>query len=119
MTAPAPAAPTGVVDPGSRGSLTLVDRVVERVAAQAATEVSRTGAPVRDRPAVTARVDGDVAVLALSLALPWPSPVAQLSRDVRGHVVARVAELTGVRAVQVDVRVTGLSVVREPRRRVV
>ena len=46
MSQPVPAwrhpAPPGLVDPGERGSLRLADRVVEKVAVRAATEVDRT-----------------------------------------------------------------------------
>jgi uncharacterized alkaline shock family protein YloU len=118
-----------LADPAARGRLTVADRVVERIAAQAAAEVdAATGAPRRrlgvpvggsdDRPRVTARVDGDVAVVGVEMAVAWPAPVLEVTGRVRERVVAALADLAGVRAAQVDVRVTALTVAGRGERRV-
>lgn len=119
---------TPLAEPAQRGSLVLADRVVERIAAQAATEVDlATGARHRrlgvalgdsERPDVSARVDGDLAVVAVVMSVAWPAPVAEVTGQVRERIRAQLAELAGVRAAQVDVRVTALTGARTGERRV-
>jgi uncharacterized alkaline shock family protein YloU len=129
MSAPTTAAPAAelttppagaaLAEPAQRGGLEVADRVVEKIAAQAATEVdAATGARRRrlgvavgdtDRPQVSARVDGDLAVVAVVMSVAWPAPVVEVTEQVRGRIRGRLAELAGVRAAQVDVRVTALT----------
>lgn len=122
----APARP----DPASRGRLVVEDRVVERIAAQAAAEVDRaTGSPhrvlglplggSRDRPQVSAHVDWPVATVAVTMSVVWPSPVLEVTEQVRRHVEDRLAALAGVRTAGVDVHVTALPGARRSDGRVV
>jgi uncharacterized alkaline shock family protein YloU len=125
--APGPADGTVPADDGvvandgaaTRGRLEIADRVIERIAAQAAAEVDRaTGAPRRmlgvsvgsqaDRPDVSARVDGPIAIVDVVMSVAWPAPVAEVTEQVRARIVQQLADLAGVRAAQVDVRVTAL-----------
>lgn len=126
----------GAVDePGQRGSLTIADRVVEKVASQAVTEVDlatgtprtvlgktllgRTPEPDPDRPArADAHVDGDLVTVAVTLAVQWPAPVRQVADEVRRHLTARIGDLTGLQVAQVDVDVTALVTGRRPAPRV-
>ena len=120
-----------------RGRLVVADRVVEKIASQAATEVDRaTGAPRRvlglslgsalgsalgpaeDRPQVSARVDWPVATVAVVMSVAWPAPVLEVTEQVRRHVEERLATLAGVRTAGVDIRVTALPGPRSRSRRV-
>ncbi|PRY50649.1 cell envelope-related Asp23 family protein [Geodermatophilus tzadiensis] len=120
-------APRGELD--GRGRLVVADRVVERIAAQAAAEVDRaTGSPRRllgvavgsaeDRPQVDARVDWPVATVSVVMSVAWPAPVLEVTEQVRRHVTERLAALAGVRTAGVDIRVTALPGPRSRDRRV-
>jgi uncharacterized alkaline shock family protein YloU len=113
----------------ARGRLEIADRVIERIAAQAAAEVDlATGAPRRvlgvsvgsptDRPDVSARVDGHVAVVDVVMSVAWPAPVTKVTEEVRARIVQQLADLAGVRAAQVDIRVTALVSEQSGERRV-
>jgi uncharacterized alkaline shock family protein YloU len=116
---PAPPAPLSV--PGQRGRTTIADRVVARIATRAVTEVALTGGAARQllgitlghqtgqgQPRVTARVDGNLAVIELRLTLAYPVAVRSLTREVRRHVIERVASLTGIEVRHVDIEVADL-----------
>ncbi len=105
-----------------RGSLTIEDRVVERVASYAVSQVTGAAAAPRrvlgvavgdaepDRDAqVDARVDGDTAVLEASIAVRWPLSIARVVADVRRRVVDEVTATTGLRVDHVDVEVVALT----------
>ena len=75
---------------GARGRLEIADRVIERIAVQAATEVDlATGAPRRmlgvsvgsptDRPDVSARVDGHVAIVDVVMSVAAVNSSKQLA----------------------------------------
>jgi uncharacterized alkaline shock family protein YloU len=116
-------------DAATRGRLEIADRVIERIAAQAAAEVDRaTGTPRRvlgvsvgsptDRPDVSARVDGPIAIVDVVMSVAWPAPVTQVTEQVRARIVQHLADLAGVRAAQVDIRVTALVPEQSSERRV-
>ncbi len=117
-----------------RGRLVVADRVVEKIASQAATEVDRaTGAPRRvlglslgsatgsaeDRPQVSAHVDWPVATVSVVMSVAWPAPVLEVTEQVRRHVEEQLATLAGVRTAGVDIRVTALPGPRSRDRRVI
>ena len=129
---PADAPVPGPLD--GRGRLVVADRVVEKIASQAATEVDRaTGAPRRvlglslgsalgsaeDRPQVSARVDWPVATVSVVMSVAWPAPVLEVTEQVRRHVEEQLATLAGVRTAGVDIRVTALPGPRSRDRRVI
>ncbi|GAA3788496.1 hypothetical protein GCM10022380_00790 [Amycolatopsis tucumanensis] len=104
-----------------RGRTVIADRVVERLAAYAVTEVESVGGSARqvlgvtvgaedqDRAAgVQARVDGATAELDVRLSIAYPKPVAATCERVRAHLVRRVGELTGLAVSRVDITVTAL-----------
>ncbi|HEY3687423.1 MAG TPA: Asp23/Gls24 family envelope stress response protein [Streptosporangiaceae bacterium] len=104
-------------DPGARGRTVIADRVVERIAAHAATEPGPvtgpgTGLPgLRGsalRPKVSASVSGRVASVRVALGVTYPSPVRAITRRVRDRVRARVWQLTGIDVRQVDIAVARL-----------
>jgi len=115
MTTPLVDAPPVAVRPDrpQPGLTTVADRAVGRIAGRAALEVP----DVLDC-AVTARVTGGVATLDARLDLRYPAPVASTAARVRAHLVARVAELTGLRVSVVDVSVGVLRSDEAPVRRV-
>lgn len=104
-------------DPADRGTTTVADRVVEKVAARAAAEVdhatglrrSLAGRSLGSR-AVRADVviDGSVAALRLELAVVFPAPVRPVTRAVRRHVTARVGDLCDLTVDHVDITVRAL-----------
>jgi uncharacterized alkaline shock family protein YloU len=115
----APPSPLNV--PGQRGRTTIADRVVAKIATQAVSEVGQTGGAARqligltlgrqtgEGPArVSARVSGNLALIEMRLSLAYPAPVRSLSREVRRHVMERVATLTGIEVRHVDIEVAHL-----------
>ena len=106
---------------GQRGQTTIADRVVARVAAQAAAEIRHTGGAARrvagmamgresgeGLARVSARVDGHLALIEMRLTVDYPAPVRTLAREVRRHVIERVAGLTGLEVRHVDIEVVRL-----------
>jgi uncharacterized alkaline shock family protein YloU len=85
-----------------RGRTTLEERAVERIAAQAASEVDgiggsaprvlgvAVGADESDRAArVTARLDGATATLEVRLSVTYPASVAAATERAREHMIQR------------------------------
>jgi uncharacterized alkaline shock family protein YloU len=118
-------------DPADRGSLTVADRVVARVAGYAVTLVDGASAAPRrvlgvsvgtssdDREAsVNARVDGQVATVEASVAIGWPASVRTVATRLRQQVRADVERITGVRVDHVDLDVVSLTAPTSKRRRV-
>lgn len=121
MTAPAGAAggtagPSS--DPGTRGSMTIADRAVEKIAAVAAGEVERaSGIPRRllgttfgrptatTRPRASAKVDVTTVSLKVSVSVEYPAPVRDVAAEVRERVARRVYELTGLKVTEIDITV--------------
>lgn len=103
----------------ARGGLEIADRVVEKIAAQAVSEVEyATGvsrqvlglgrSPSRTTARVSARVDGDIAIVRVVMAVLWPEPVPEITQRVREQIVARLAQLASVQTAEVDIEVGGL-----------
>ncbi|WP_248964412.1 Asp23/Gls24 family envelope stress response protein [Sphaerisporangium perillae] len=117
--------------PETRGHTGISDRVLEQIAARAVSEVEQVGGVAprvlgvplgRDTeqtaPRVSGHVDGHLAILKVTLSVVYPAPIRQVVHRVRDHVVARVRELTGLEARQVDIDVTRLIHPAEEGRRV-
>lgn len=123
---------TSEADPfPDRGRTTLEERAVERIAAQATSEVEgiggsaprvlgvAVGADEPDRAArVTARLDGATATLDVRLSVNYPASVAAATERARAHLMRRTGELTGLDVSRVDIVVTGLHAPVADRRRV-
>ena len=118
-------------DPGERGSLTVADRVVERVAGHAVTLVEGAGAAPRRvlgvsvggaRPdqeaSVHAQVDGSTATVDASVAIGWPASVRSVSEQLRRRVREDVERITGVHVAHIDIDVVSLVVPSAKPRRV-
>lgn len=107
--------------PRRRGRLVLAERVLEKIAGQAATEVSvasgRSGgvlgfgadADAIARPHVNVDLSAESADLALSVGIAYPGSIRTATQQVREHVTRRVEELTGVDVRRVDIDVTFLT----------
>ncbi|MFE0750655.1 Asp23/Gls24 family envelope stress response protein [Gordonia sp. NPDC058843] len=104
-------------DDSPPGTLTVADRVLEKIAARAALDIPgvvrhRGGVgsvlgPVGERSTLpNATVLAGGARISLSLALEWPCAVAEVSRRTRDHVAAEVERLAGVVPLRVDVTVS-------------
>jgi uncharacterized alkaline shock family protein YloU len=115
---------------GGPGSTHVEDTVVEKIAARAVGEVDHVGGAANrvlgvaigsdhaDRsPKVTARVDGSIVTLDVLLSVTYPAPVGRVTREVREHVIERLATLTGLTARQVDITVAALHSAATPKRR--
>ena len=109
------------IEPRRRGRLILAERVIEKVAGQAASEVSaasgRAGgilglgaeANPQARPHVDVDLSADSADLALSVGIAYPGSIRTATEEVRDHVVRRVRDLTGVSVRRVDIDVAFLA----------
>ena len=109
-----------VADPGRRGLLVLAPRVIERIAARAASEVDGVagrGSAFSSRGVqADADLDGSTATLAVRLGVAYPSPVGRVASEVRRRVSDRVQELTGVAVTAVRVTVDELPAPAPPTR---
>lgn len=120
--------------PGPVGTLTIEDRVIERIATRAVLDIpgatrhqgtvgsllgSTAGRSIigSDLPRATLRSSGSALRISLDIALEWPCAVADVSRRSRDHVIDEVERLTGTRPVQVDVTVCQLVPRGEVQRR--
>ncbi|MFB7173770.1 hypothetical protein ACFCYM_23530 [Streptomyces sp. NPDC056254] len=110
---PGPAAPrTGVrptpaeVAAGDRGATRIADRVVAKIAAQAAREAlaGSSGAP----PHATVTVHHDIARVRVSVELDYPSDLAAQCAAVRSSVVRRVEECANMSVPEVAVDIEHL-----------
>lgn len=111
--------------PAQRGRLVVAKQVVEKLAAQAAVEVT-TGehrmvfAPRTDSdpgPVVAVQLDGSDTWLQVEVDLVYPAPLRATTDDLRAHLVRRVEELSGLTVRRLDIRVAQLVTVGEHSRR--
>jgi len=125
-----PASPAALRPPEARGRTEIADRVLERIAARAVSEVDQAGGAarrllgvplgrdtMRAAPRATAHVDGQIATVQLRMSVTYPAPIREVTRRVRDQIITRVGELTGLDVRQVDIEIARL--IRpgtEPRR---
>jgi uncharacterized alkaline shock family protein YloU len=122
MTTPAPA---GTQD---RGTTSLSDRVVNKIAARAALEVDHVHGTAKgladgvfaaeSAVGVSSTIDGHLAQLSLQVEVDYPVSLRTVTRHLRTHVSERVRQLCDITVTDVDIRVTALRSVTEPVRRV-
>ncbi|MEU5210512.1 hypothetical protein [Streptomyces sp. NPDC020742] len=116
MATVSPPATAADVPAGGRGATRIADRVVAKIAAQAAREALRAGSPQARTDAhatvtVHRREDREhlgEARVQLAVELGYPSDVGAQCRAVRAHVSARVQELAGMTVPEVAVEVERL-----------
>lgn len=90
-----------------RGTTTVADRAVRRIAERAATEAPAPGA-VEVRKG-SAAVRGRRARVDVTVTLPYPAVLDESGESVRAHVAERTAHLTGLTVTSARIRVRGLS----------
>ena len=114
----APVETSEEADAGCRGLLVIAPRVVERIAARVANEVDGIAPPgSASRPVrAEAELQGPTATIALRLGVTYPRPVGRVAAEVRGRVVDRVRELTGVTVDGLRITVDELPAARERAR---
>lgn len=97
-----------------RGTLTIRDRVVTRIACTEALSVDgvRTGEAsyagrmrTHPLPRAFAVVDGAAAAVTVHIATDWPAPLPELGRTVQARIAGRIRTLTGLEPTRVDVTV--------------
>ncbi|MFE9384861.1 DUF6286 domain-containing protein [Streptomyces sp. NPDC007025] len=91
-----------------RGTTTVADKVVRKIAEQAAGET--LPGPAAGRASGSASVHGRRASVALRLPLPYPAPLSDTARRVQSHVTDRTRELTGLGVAPARLTVTRLTV---------
>ena len=120
------------------GTISIADRVVSKIAAQAAAENSDTGAAaarmlgrvvpgaghlgmrgtdLQALPKTSVDVDGSKAFVTLEISVRWPASVPDVAEQVRAHVRDRVRELAGLDVDEVHIVVADLAtdIVPPPR----
>ena len=113
----------GLAPPEERGTLSLADRVVEKIASAAAREMNEVTQhssgwiPGRSLPRASTEIAGEHARIGVEIASPWPTPLADIAARTRDHVQERVSTLTGIDVVAVDVTVAEIVHLRPNTRR--
>ncbi|MFE0800777.1 hypothetical protein [Streptomyces sp. NPDC058812] len=105
--------PPAVVPPGERGATRIADRVVAKVAAQAAREAVGPLPPDAERPHATVVVHHDTARVRVHLELDYPCDIGARCGRVRHQVVQRVRALVGMAVPEVAVQVERLHLAAE------
>lgn len=120
-----------VAGPGERGTLTISDRVVERIAGYAVTLVDAAAAAPRrvlgvtvgeaeddDQARVRARVAGSTATIEATVAVGWPASIRTVTDQARQRIRDDVQRITDVRVDHIDIDVVSLTVPGAARPRV-
>ncbi|MCA1222267.1 Asp23/Gls24 family envelope stress response protein [Streptomyces sp. 8L] len=109
MTTVHTAADPDDVTPGRRGSTTIADRVVAKIAAQAAREALFHGVPEGgDAPHAVVTVHKNHARVRIGVELDYPSDIGAQCGAVRLRVAERVNHLAGMTVPEVRVHVERL-----------
>ncbi|MFJ7334082.1 hypothetical protein ACIQU3_23265 [Streptomyces sp. NPDC101110] len=106
--------PLPVVPPRERGATRIADRVVAKIASQAAREAVGTLPPDAGRPSASVVVHHEVAHVRVHVELDYPCDIGARCRTVRRRVVERVAALVGMQVPEVVVQVERLHLVAAP-----
>jgi uncharacterized alkaline shock family protein YloU len=123
--------PPDLAEAEERGTLTVSDRVVERVAAYAVISIDAAAAGPRrmlgftvgkadtdDEARVRADVRGSTATIEATLAVRWPESVRDVAEQARRAIRDEVHRITDVRVDHIDLDVVSLSVPTASRPRV-
>ncbi|UXX92841.1 Asp23/Gls24 family envelope stress response protein [Streptomyces sp. AD2-2] len=101
-------APAAVVAPGERGATRIADRVVAKIAAQAAREALGPLPPEAAPPHATVVVHHETVRVRVHLELGYPCDIGDRCTRVRRQVVQRVRALVGMEVPEVAVHVERL-----------
>ncbi|MFI6283863.1 hypothetical protein ACIBCM_03725 [Streptomyces sp. NPDC051018] len=99
---------SAAVAAGERGATVIADRVVAKIAAQAAREALERVPPGGSAPHATVVVHHDSARVRISLELDYPSDIGRQCGAVRHRVTERVGALAGMDVPEVSVFVERL-----------
>ncbi|MCT7352277.1 Asp23/Gls24 family envelope stress response protein [Streptomyces sp. 15-116A] len=102
------AAVPAVVAPGERGATRIADRVVAKIASQAAREAVGTLHPDAAPPHATVVVHDGTARVRVHVELDYPCDIGGRCGHVRRHVTERVGTLAGMHVPEVVVHVERL-----------
>nr|WP_307541828.1 hypothetical protein [Streptomyces sp. V3I8] len=102
------------VAPGERGATRIADRVVAKIAAQAAREAIGALPPDAVPPHATVVVHHDLAHVRVGLELGYPCDIGAGCGAVRRQVARRVEELAGMSVPEVAVQVERLHSAQTP-----
>lgn len=114
--------PAGLPPPAERGATVIPEKVIARIAAQAArTAQSRRAAVPPDRsepssPAASATTKAGSVRLHLSMDLPYPTDLPEVCERIRHDVSERVTQLTGLTVGEVTLTVRRLLTADDPDR---
>ncbi|MFD8216425.1 Asp23/Gls24 family envelope stress response protein [Streptomyces sp. NPDC059697] len=103
--------PPTAVEAAERGATRIADRVVAKIAAQAAREALDTLPPDAVPPHATVVVHREIARVRVHLELGYPCDIGGRCNAVRRHVAERVDALTGMEVPEVTVQVERLHLV--------
>ena len=117
---------TATSEPGTRGRLTVRERVVEQISVRTAAQVPGTvaHATAMDKVIRSALPRAEVALAAghvhatVHIAVAWPHPAADIAARVREEVTYQLGTLTGLIVDGVDVSIDAVLPPDEPHRRV-
>lgn len=108
MTSPAPRSSGPSASPADRGATQIADRVVARIAAQAAREALGAPQPEAAPPHASVTVHHDIARVRITLELGYPGDLGAQCAAVRRRVADRIEELAGMAVPEVDIDVERL-----------
>ncbi|MGW0184777.1 hypothetical protein ACWDV7_03375 [Streptomyces sp. NPDC003362] len=100
--------PLGAPPPGERGATRIADRVVAKIAAQAAREALGAVPAEAAPPHANVAVHHDAARIRIHLELGYPADIGSRCRAVRRRVAERVGTLVGFEVPEVAVQVERL-----------
>ena len=99
------------VAPGERGATRIADRVIAKIASQAAREAAGPLPPDAAPPHATVIVSHEAARVRVHIELDYPGDIGDRCRQVRRHVTERVGALVGMEVPEVAVQVERLHLV--------
>lgn len=120
---------SGVMPSRPRGTLTMSEKVVQKLAAQGASELPFVGglrggvlgvgrhADTQQRPHASVDISGTAVTVFLDVALDFPADLAARSADIRRHVTTTLERVTGLQVRRIDITVKALTTGSDRRHR--
>jgi uncharacterized alkaline shock family protein YloU len=109
--------PSAAQDPGARGSLTVLDRVAEQIAAKAALDTAGVRLQAsgfdkitgRSKPKTRVSIAAGRVRAKVDIAVPWSYPLGAVGAAVRANVTLALTHLAGLHVDGVDVVVAAVT----------
>ncbi|RUP29119.1 MAG: Asp23/Gls24 family envelope stress response protein [Mycolicibacterium sp.] len=113
-------------DGATRGTLTVREKVAQRLAVRAALDTpdvlpfpeGRAKIPGRSLPQAQLTVTGDRVTAHLKVTVAWPAPAVAVARAVQRNVAQTLSNMGGLQVDRVDVTVEQLSTVAKDTKRI-